>query len=227
MRTKFAQMSMNADNEQMNATVENRSGYHHGGLPEMLLALATEHIAEYGTEKLSLRALAREAGVSPTAPYRHFPTKRCLLAALATQGFERLGERMREVVESDLNVEDRFVALGVTYIEFALENPVAYQLMFGSIIGDFSEYDMLHKAAGATYAEVQRMLQMVIDEKELDVGVEVLSGVVWAGVHGLASLLLTRMDKPSSGSAPMESLAQLSADRTAAVRLMYANMIGD
>ncbi len=210
----------------MNATVENRSGYHHGGLPEMLMALATEHIAAYGTEKLSLRALAREAGVSPTAPYRHFPTKRCLLAALATQGFEQLGERMREVVESDLNVEDRFVALGVTYIEFALENPVAYQLMFGSIIGDFSEYDMLHSAAGATYAEVLRMLQMVIDEKELDVGVKELGGVVWAGVHGMASLLLTKMDKPISGSAPMDSLAYINADKTAAVRLMFANLFG-
>ena len=190
------------------------------------MALATEHIAAYGTEKLSLRALAREAGVSATAPYRHFPTKRCLLAALATQGFERLGERMHEVVESDLNVEDRFVAMGVTYIEFALENPVAYQLMFGSIIGDFSEYDMLHNAAGATYAEVLRMLQLVIDEKALDVSVEALGGVVWAGVHGMASLLLTKMDKPHSGSAPMDSLAHINADKAGALRLMFANLVG-
>ena len=203
-----------------------RSGYHHGGLPETLMALAKDHIAEHGTEKLSLRALAREAGVSPTAPYRHFPTKKCLLAALATEGFETLGGRTRAVVESDLNVEDRFVAMGVAYIEFAMENPVAYQLMFGSILGDFTEYEMLTAAANATYAEVQRMLQMVIDEKGLPVDVEQFGGVTWAGVHGIASLLLNKMHKPENGSAPMDSLARLAADKEGALRLMFANIVG-
>jgi len=191
------------------------------------MTLATDHIAEFGTEKLSLRALAREAGVSPTAPYRHFPTKKCLLAALATQGFENLGVRTRAVVESDLNVEDRFVAMGVAYIDFAMENPVAYQLMFGSILGDFSEYDMLTAAASATYNEVQRMLQMVIAEKGLDVDVELFGGVTWAGVHGIASLLLNKMQKPETGSAPMASLARLYADKEGALRLMFANIVGD
>ena len=62
------------------------------------MSLAIEHIAEEGTEKLSLRALAREAGVSATAPYRHFPTKKCLLAALATRGFDDLYERKVKVL---------------------------------------------------------------------------------------------------------------------------------
>ncbi len=211
-------------NAQQAAT--DRSGYHHGGLPETLMALAAEHIAEHGTEKLSLRALAREAGVSATAPYRHFPTKKCLLAALATQGFETLGARTRAVVESDLNVEDRFVAMGVTYIEFAMENPVAYQLMFGSILGDFTEYEMLTTAASETYGQVQRMLRMVIEEKGLQVDVEQFSGVTWAGVHGIASLLLNKMHKSDNGTAPMDSLARLDADKEGALRLMFANIVG-
>ena len=211
----------------MNTPSQERGGYHHGDLPEQLIELAIEHIDAVGTEKLSLRALAREAGVSATAPYRHFPTKRCLLAAIATKGFEELGVKMRAVVESDLPVEDRFVALGRTYVDFALENPVSYQLMFGAIIGDFSAYDMLRTASGETYDQVQRMLQMVIDEQGLDVSVEALSGVVWAGVHGMASLLLTKMEKTASEGAPMASLAIMRADKDAALRLMFANLVGD
>ena len=68
------------DGQPAAATGASATTYHHGDLPETLMALALEHIAESGTEKLSLRALAREAGVSATAPYRHFPSKQCLLA---------------------------------------------------------------------------------------------------------------------------------------------------
>ncbi len=208
-----------------------RAGYHHGELPETLMSLAIEHIAAHGTEKLSLRALAREAGVSPTAPYRHFPTKRCLLAALATQGFVRLREQTRAVVDSDLSVDDRFIGMGLAYLEFALQNPVAYQLMFGSILGDFSQYEMLRNASAACYEEVQRMLQQVIDDKGLTQNVDQLGGVVWSGVHGMASLLLNDRLQPATPdqemSSPMRSVAALHADKESALRSMFANLVGD
>ncbi|XOV84215.1 MAG: TetR/AcrR family transcriptional regulator [bacterium] len=214
-------MSVEADSE-------SRSGYHHGELPTTLMALAMAHIEAGGTEKLSLRALAREAGVSPTAPYRHFPTKQCLLAALATQGFEQLYDRTLSAVQSDRSVDERFIQLGETYIGFALENPTAYQLMFGSVLGDFSEYDMLRVAAERSYEPVQALLQELIDAHNLKQDVVLLGGVVWSGVHGMASLLLNDMDKGTSRhmTRPGASVAALRNNLHEALQLMFANLVG-
>ena len=167
-----------------------RASYHHGELPVVIMRLALKHIEREGTEKLSLRALAREAGVSQTAPYRHFPTKKCLLAALATQGFVELRESIQSIVASDQTVEERFMQMGVAYIEFALDNPTTYHLMFGSVLADFTEYDMLHEAAKDAYAQVRRCEEELIQAKQLDVNATRFGGVIWAGVHGIASLLL-------------------------------------
>lgn len=209
------------------AAQDPKTGYHHGELPATLMSLALQHIEAHGTEKLSLRALAREAGVSPTAPYRHFPTKKCLLAALATQGFERLRERTEAVVESGADLDERFVGMGLAYVNFALDNPISYQLMFGSILGDFSEYDMLNTAAVSCYDEVQKMLQEVIDAKGLPQDVVQLGGVVWSGVHGMSSLLLNGKDQKSRNkqASPVASVAAMRADLEGSLRLMFAHII--
>ncbi|MCR9260171.1 MAG: TetR/AcrR family transcriptional regulator [Pseudomonadaceae bacterium] len=209
--------------------VESKGGYHHGELPATLMSLAMEHIEAGGTEKLSLRALAREAGVSPTAPYRHFPTKQCLLAALATQGFEQLHERTLKAFQSGGSTDERFIKLGETYVGFALENPTAYRLMFGSVLGDFSEYEMLRVASERSYQPVQELLQELIDEKNLAQDVALLGGVVWAGVHGMASLLINDMDKETthSVSRPRESVRALSSDLRRSIQLMFANLVGN
>ena len=112
----------------MNAQFE-KSSYHHGDLADVMMRLAVSHIAAQGTEKLSLRALAREAGVSQSAPYRHFPTKRCLLAAVATQGFNILHQKMLEAIAEEPSAAARFIAMGVAYVEFALAHPTHYHLM--------------------------------------------------------------------------------------------------
>ena len=75
--------------------MKTRSKYHHGDLREVLLELAVEHIAAVGVERLSIRELARRAGVSATAPFRHFPDKLTLLGALALEGFTELANRMQ------------------------------------------------------------------------------------------------------------------------------------
>jgi AcrR family transcriptional regulator len=207
------------------ATEHAKDGYHHGELPDTLMKLALEHIAESGTEKLSLRALAREAGVSATAPYRHFPTKQCLLAALATRGFNELRARTQEAVNVDAPVEERFVRMGVAYIEFARNNPISYQIMFGSVLADFSAYDMLHTAANESYAVVLEQLQELIDRRKLDIDVSELGAIVWSGVHGMASLLLTKMES-TADSRPMESVKTIAQDPERALRYMFSHLIG-
>ncbi|MEM7004211.1 MAG: TetR/AcrR family transcriptional regulator [Pseudomonadota bacterium] len=102
---------------------EDTATYHHGELPATLMTLALEHIQAHGTEKLSLRALAREAGVSPTAPYRHFPSKQCLLAAIAAQGFQTLREEHLRTAAKGLAPEPRLQTMAMSYINFAQTSP--------------------------------------------------------------------------------------------------------
>lgn len=189
------------------------------------MALAITHIQQVGTEKLSLRALAREAGVSQTAPYRHFPTKRCLLAALATQGFKELHAGVHNAVHNDSPLDERFVQMGVAYVKFALANPIKYQLMFGSVLDDFSDYEMLHTAANEAFAQVQWMLRLIIEHHGLDQDLEHLSAVVWSGVHGMASLLINGRKRSSEDTlGPRRALQAMGADIEASIRMMYANL---
>lgn len=204
-----------------------RGGYHHGDLAEVLVQIAIEHIAESGTEKLSLRALARDAGVSPTAPYRHFPTKQCLLATIAARGFRQLEHTMREAHRSHEDPSDRFIAINSAYIRFALAHPVAYQIMFGSILGDFTEFDFLVDAAGACSETVLVFLSQFIVENELPYDVRQLSGIVWAGIHGCASLLLTLESKGPAAEnlQSMQSIGEMAGDIEGSMRILFAHLI--
>ena len=174
--------------------------YHHGDLRKTLLDAAVEHIAREGTEGLSLRALAREAGVSPTAPYRHFENRQGLLAALATEGFEELGSRLETDAER-LTREPAivFFEAGMTYVTYARENGVKYHLMFGDTIGDFTDHDELLAAAQACYGRFEAMLQAGIDTGVLlQIPVRELGAVVWSMVHGVAGMLIAGDRKRAS-----------------------------
>jgi AcrR family transcriptional regulator len=183
--------------------------------------LALKSIEEHGTEKLSLRALAREAGVSPTAPYRHFSSKQCLLAAIATQGFHTLRERRQANVDWQLPVEERTVAMALSYVDFAIKNPTAYRLMFGSVLGDFSEFQMLEQAVTAAYEDVDKLLTEIIEHPSLDADSAQLGGVVWSFLHGLSSLIINDVLVGQVDSKPKRAVSALRADYEAALRLMF------
>ena len=204
-----------------------KATYHHGELAGTLMQLALEAIAKNGTEKLSLRALARQAGVSPTAPYRHFPTKQSLLAALASQGFDRLGASNAGIARQGLPVEERLVQICVAYINFAMDNPTTYHLMFGSVLGDFSDFDMLNQAASMAYDEVHALICELIEAKNIDVDPVLLGGVAWSFVHGMASLLTSNINVGHVNSKPMLALDALRVDPEAAVRLHFKDILGD
>ena len=210
----------------------NRSGsaYHHGDLPVTLMDLALVHIAREGTEKLSLRALAREAGVSPTAPYRHFPTKRCLLAALATRGFRQLREINESVTLSGEDLEGSFIRLGMGYIRFATDNPTTYQIMFGTVIDDFSPYPELAEAAEQSYAAVRQLIELVLASRPgLTMSPEMLGGAIWAAVHGIASLAIfgaSRTDMENALSRrPNQALSALLGDPEQVLRTLMAGIL--
>jgi AcrR family transcriptional regulator len=106
--------------------------YHHGDLRAALLALAEETLRERGPAELSLRELAREAGVSPAAPSRHFKTKQALLDALALEGFQRLTAALDVSLEqAGESFAHRLSGLARTYLVFATTNTALLDLMYG------------------------------------------------------------------------------------------------
>ena len=105
--------------------------YHHGRLRAALLAEAERTLREQGIEALSLRDLARQAGVSHAAPRRHFADRQALLDALAETGFARLGEEMRAAIDSaGEDYEAQLQAVATGYVRFATRDPALVELMF-------------------------------------------------------------------------------------------------
>lgn len=109
---------------------DNAKSYHHGDLPNALLSAATDIISESGVESVSVREVARRAGVSPGAPFRHFPTKEALLAAVAGQAMERLAEAVREKQSPrDDDPLGQIEAIGLAYLAWAQANPAHFKVV--------------------------------------------------------------------------------------------------
>ncbi len=104
--------------------------YHHGHLRDALLQGALRVIAEVGPAAFTLREVARRAGVSHNAPYRHFRDKDALLAALAAQGFRELTRAMREAADQESDALKKLKQSGMAYVKFALRRPEHFTVMF-------------------------------------------------------------------------------------------------
>ena len=204
--------------------MKSRSKYHHGELRSALVSLAVKEIAWAGVEKLSLRSLARQAGVSPTAPFRHFPDKQTLLAGIAIEGFKELATRLTQTSETNAGIEERFIELGATYVGFAQDFPVHYQLMFGAVLGDFSASRELQEASASAYAVLDATLTEIKSNQQLEHDVAVLGGRVWSTVHGMASLVfnvpIAQMPK-GADEAPRQAVQSIHEDMRAALKIVY------
>jgi AcrR family transcriptional regulator len=166
--------------------VQPRSDYHHGDLRRALVAAALELVAGEGAEALSLREVARRARVSHNAPYRHFPSRAALLAAVAAAGFEALAATLAAVGERG-TAAARLRALGKAYIAFATENGALYRLMFGGAIEPSADA-ALAEAAERAFEPLRRAVAAI--EPQAPLREATLSA--WAFVHGLAHLALDR-----------------------------------
>ncbi|MFT6490646.1 MAG: AcrR family transcriptional regulator [Parvibaculaceae bacterium] len=165
--------------------------YHHGDLRQALVEAATQIVEEKGALALSLRAVARAAGVSQTAPYHHFQDKEALLAMVAETGFRDLAVGMEHARDPHASSGANLQALGVAYVLFATNNPERFRLMFGPQITD--------KTCHATLLEVSSVSFELINEgvaaRMKDVGApleDLLANTMsaWSSVHGLATLII-------------------------------------
>src|SRR5947208_5362918 len=107
-----------------------RKPYHHGNLREVLLESAIRLIAEVGPAGFTLREVARRAGVSHNAPYRHFRDRDDLMSAVAAQGFRELTQAMMEAASERSDALDRLKRAGLGYVTFALRRPEHFTVMF-------------------------------------------------------------------------------------------------
>jgi AcrR family transcriptional regulator len=158
--------------------------YHHKDLKHALLVAARQQLAERGPEGLSLREVARAAGVSPNAPYRHFADRGALLAALATEGFIELAAGLRDAPGESARA--RLSASGAAYVAFVEGNPALARLMFGTCPVD-SDVALL-AAAQACFSVLLEQTASSYRSSPDDPEVFSRAIALWSLVHGYALL---------------------------------------
>ena len=160
--------------------------YHHGNLKQELISCAYRLCEEHGYESLSMRSIAKESGVSQTAPYRNFDTKESLYASVAMEGFKKLSvatnlDTSKKVTKKNL------VEKGINYINFGLEHANTYDLMFGTAVGDFSNYPDLLDCANDTYENMRLSFSKLSDDPEEVIAYKCIT--LWSMLHGLVGIL--------------------------------------
>ncbi|MFE6198316.1 TetR/AcrR family transcriptional regulator [Streptomyces sp. NPDC057838] len=136
--------------------------YHHGDLRSTLLAGAERTLRAKGAGALSLRELAREAGVSHAAPGRHFKDKQALLDALALSGYDRLGRALEDADDPALPLQRRLTALARAYLAFSIENAALLELMYARK----HEPDTSEQMAAAVDRTVGSLERVIADAQE-------------------------------------------------------------
>ena len=182
--------------------------YHHGDLPAALLRAAMELLEQGGATELSLRAVARHAGVSAAAPYRHYADRNALLSAVSAMGYRELAAHLVAAHPSPSTPDD-LAAIAIAYVQFALQRPGLFRVMFVEPCDPNSPERVAATTAITEYVEG------IVRHAFPDADPEGMSTAVWALVHGMAFLHLDGKLDASS--------ADVVADRVrAAVHAMLA-----
>lgn len=173
------------------STKKTKKTYHHGDLRNSLLVAAEKVLRQKGTD-ISLREVAKAAGVSHTAPYRHFKDKTALLQALAAIGYQRLAEDVRaaKIRNADKPIE-AMLGAAQAYVELAVNNPEMTQLMFGGVLdqGEIIEED-LGVCSGDAFEALLEVVDLGLehDVYQSDERMEIALAL-WSMVHGLSMLI--------------------------------------
>jgi AcrR family transcriptional regulator len=166
--------------------------YHHGDLRNALVEAALATLETHGWHELSLRDVARQAGVSHTAPYRHFASKEALLAALAEVGYGELADAMEAAVrEAPGDPAEQLRGTGRAYVSLALHRPALFRLMFSGAICAIPPGGTFAEVAGRSFSLLLRLISEGQAAGVLRPGPpEQAALAAWALVHGLGMLLL-------------------------------------
>jgi len=183
--------------------------YHHGDLRRSLIDASLALIAEEGFSALTLREVARRAGVTHAAPYRHFEDKEALLAAVAEEGFRAMTAQMHERMSRENGPAERLAACGVAYVLFAVRHPAHFRVMFGPHFARPALHEGLSTEGSNAFG---LLVQSIIQGQQMGVLREgeplPLALGAWSLVHGLASLLVDGvLEHAGQGADKAEALA--------------------
>lgn len=170
------------------------SPYHHGNLKEALLKTALEMIDREGLDAITLRDLTQRLGTSRTAVYRHFASKEVLILGVIEKGYEQLDLLFTPIFQNRTrSVAERFETMGRAYLDFAVEHPNLYRLLFGEKFRREREEICDYKnetQANGLYALIGLLLEAQEEGIVARENPMVQAATVWASIHGLASLLI-------------------------------------
>jgi AcrR family transcriptional regulator len=176
-----------------------RRGYHHGNLREALLEAARHLVAERGPQGFTLTEAARRAGVSPSAPYRHFKDRDEVLTELCQRGFALFGQRLQAAASGGVSPAEALSRMGPAYLRFAREEPGYYAAMFAFHGGGTEATAPVRSGPFTTLAQAVASLLPEGGRAPRLVALQ-----VWALSHGVAMLERAGMPPPGSGAPPPE-----------------------
>ena len=180
---------------------KHKKPYHHGKLRDALIDTALPLLAQRGVSDLSLREVAKAAGVSHAAPYRHFRDKTALIEAIAAAGYTRLMRACQQAEKRfPRDPEKQLIEAGMAYLLLAAENPEIVPLMFGGVALDSGGGELKH-AAQSAFQSLRRVIEngqkagIYKKAETLD-----LTLAAWSMVHGLSMLITAGVLKQAASS---------------------------
>jgi AcrR family transcriptional regulator len=162
--------------------------YHHGDLRRALIDAASRVLEAEGPSALSLRAVAREAGVSPAAPYHHFKDKTELLEAVAHEGWTLLDAALAAAKAKAPSAQDAMNELGVAYVCFARDNPALYRVMYDTARDREDLPDQMQGDKDSAYCKVRDTLVEAGANPNETLDIELATTAAWCSAHGLAEM---------------------------------------
>lgn len=174
--------------------VKKSTSYHHGNLKESLLSTALHIVDTEGFDAITLREITQRLGTSRSAVYRHFESKEALMKGVIEQGYAQLDELFTPIFrDKNRSVEERFELMSRAYLQFAIEHPNLYRLLFGERYREEREgicdYRDETQATGL-YALIGLLLEAQEEGIVKKADPMIQAATIWASVHGLASLLI-------------------------------------
>lgn len=170
----------------------NGKPYHHGDLKNALIQAGIEILAQEGVYGLSLRKVARTAGVSHTAPYSHFSDKQGLIAAISTEGYNRILAKIEKVWQVYEQEPLKLLALSAwEYVQFGMEDPELFKITFSGVVEKEKDYPALVEAAQVSFSRLKQIVERCQAAGILPLGPTDLGAVsLWSAIHGLVILRL-------------------------------------
>lgn len=171
-----------------------RTTYHHGDLKNALIKAGADLLLEEGAGAFSLRKVAARAGVSHSAPYAHFADKETLIAAITTEGFRQLYERLEAAIAAHQDAPaDLLMEVAWAYVQFAQESPAYYKLMFSGVLEQEKTFPEFVSTSKANFQLLVELVDRCQSAGVLPGGpADLLAVSIWSLMHGFVSLLLER-----------------------------------